>query len=234
MAINLSMTRILGGMLLVLLLGGLFSGLAAWQQARQNERHLQAELRSAADEIERDLQARLRVYEYRLRGIRGAIHMIGEAQISRQQFERYSQARNLNQEYPGARGFGYIRRVPREQEAAFLASARADGKPDFQIRQINPHEGERFVIQYIEPVARNAPAIGLDIASERNRRRAAQSAMRSGQATLTGPISLVQESAAPQSGFLFLLPVYRSPLMPPRSRPSARRRPSVGATRRCR
>lgn len=29
---------------------------------------------------------------------------------------------------------------------------------------------ERYVIQYIEPVSRNAAAVGLDIASESNRR----------------------------------------------------------------
>src|SRR5690606_34681489 len=134
--------------------------------------------------------------------------------------ERYGQARNVDQEYPGARGFGYIRRVPREREAAFLSSARADGKPDFRIQQLMPHDGERFVIQYVEPAERNAQAIGLDSASESNRRRAALAAARTARATLSGPISLVQESGATQRAFLFLLPVYRQTIPPdsPRQR----------------
>ncbi|TXH92128.1 MAG: hybrid sensor histidine kinase/response regulator [Pseudomonas sp.] len=205
---------------MVLVFGTALSALAGWQQAKQNQRHLQAELASVAQEIERDLTTRLQVYEYRLRGIRGAIHMVGEREISRAQFERYGQARNVDQEYPGARGFGYIRRVPREREAAFLASARADGKPDFRIQQLMPHDGERFVIQYVEPAERNAQAIGLDIASESNRRLAALAAARTARATLTGPISLVQESGATQRAFLFLLPVYRQTIPPdsPRQR----------------
>src|SRR5690606_8154738 len=161
-AVTAIFSRRLSSGVLVLVFGTALSALAGWQQAKQNQRHLQAELASVAQEIERDLTTRLKVYEYRLRGIRGAIHMIGEREISRAQFERYGQARNVDQEYPGARGFGYIRRVPREREAAFLSSARADGKPDFRIQQLMPHDGERFVIQYVEPAERNAQAIGLD------------------------------------------------------------------------
>lgn len=198
----------------VLVLGLCLSAFGGWQQARHNHNHLHKELAAATQEIEQALTARLKVYEYRLRGIRGAIHMIGESQISRAQFERYGQARNLDLEYPGARGFGYIRRVPRVREAAFLASARADGKPDFQIRQLAPHDGDLFVIQYVEPAERNSQAIGLDIASEHKRRYAAVMAAASGRATLTGPISLVQASGPEQSSFLFLLPVYRNPVMP--------------------
>lgn len=37
------------------------------------------------------------------------------------------------------------------------------------LRQLEPHAGERFVIQFLEPVAGNGAAIGLDIASEARR-----------------------------------------------------------------
>lgn len=212
--------------LLVLAFGVALSAIWGWQQGKNNERHLNEELAQATQEIERALTARLKVYEYRLSGIRGAIHMIGERDISRAQFERYGQARNLDQEYPGARGFGYIRRVSPAQEEEFLARARTDGKPDFQIRQLSPHDGERFVIQYVEPAERNAQAIGLDIASEHKRRYAAVMAASSGQATLTGPISLVQVSGQEQSSFLFLLPVYRSAAVP--QAPALRKRELLG------
>ncbi|WP_230924484.1 CHASE domain-containing protein [Pseudomonas wenzhouensis] len=190
------------------------SALAGWQQARNNHNHVQEELATATLEIERALTARLKVYEYRLRGIRGAIHMIGESKISRAQFERYGQARNLDLEYPGARGFGYIRKVPRSRVEAFLVNARADGRPDFQIWQLAPHNGDLFVIQYVEPAERNAQAIGLDIASEHKRRYAAVMAAASGKATLTSPINLVQVAGFEESSFLFLLPVYRDPVIP--------------------
>ena len=206
--------RVAAGMAIALALGLLLSSLAALHQQRANEADIRRELESAARGLERDLLDRLRLYEYRLLSVRGVLQMLGEDGISRQQFARYSQSRNIDQEFPGARGFGFIRRVPRVAEADFLQRARADGNPDFAIRQLAPHDGERYVIQYIEPVARNSEAIGLDVASESNRREAANSAMLSGRATLTGPITLVQVTGEQLRAFLFLLPIYRAPEAP--------------------
>ncbi|MBF2952511.1 hybrid sensor histidine kinase/response regulator, partial [Pseudomonas aeruginosa] len=87
--------------------------------------------------------------------------------------------------------------------------------PEFRIQQLTPHDGERYVIQYIEPVARNGQALGLDIASEANRREAARAALETGQVRLTGPITLVQASGLRQQSFLILMPIYRSGITPP-------------------
>ena len=84
----------------------------------------------------------------------------------------------------------------------------ADGWPDFAIRQLTPHAGERFVIQYIEPVANNRAAVGIDVASEDNRRSAALQALRTASAVITDPITLVQADGKKNQGFLILLPVF--------------------------
>jgi PAS domain S-box-containing protein len=117
-------------------------------------------------------------------------------------------SRNMDIEFPGARGFGFIRRVARANEAEFLKKARADDMPDFAIKEFAPHNGERYIIQYLEPAGRNRPAIGLDLASAEPRRNAAQQAMASGTATLTPPVTLVQASGLPLRSFVLLLPVY--------------------------
>ena len=71
------------------------------------------------------------------------------------------------------------------------------------------NEGDRFVIQYFEPSDSTSPAIGLDIASEPNRRAAAERAMQTGEAAMTAPIALVQPERAPrrQRSVLLLLPL---------------------------
>ncbi|MDH3460645.1 MAG: ATP-binding protein, partial [Burkholderiaceae bacterium] len=71
-----------------------------------------------------------------------------------------------------------------------------------------PNDDERFIIQYIEPVAFNREAVGLDIGSETHRRRAVLQALHTGKATLTAPITLVQASSKPGISYLLLLPVY--------------------------
>ena len=68
-------------------------------------------------------------------------------------------------------------------EAAFLARAKNDDWPDFNIRQLTPHSGEKYVIEYIEPIDRNRAAVGLDIASEAYRKEAADAAAQAKIAT---------------------------------------------------
>jgi PAS domain S-box-containing protein len=148
-------------------------------------------------------------YEYGLRGVRGFLIGAGDDGISRSAFQRYMESRDLEHEFPGARGFGFIRRVPVDAENAFLTAARKDGWENFHLTQLHPNPDERFVIQYIEPVSRNLAAVGLDIASETNRRTAALLAMRTGKAAITEPIDLVQKDGTARNGFLLLLPVYR-------------------------
>ncbi len=162
---------------------------------------------SEARAIESKLRQRIGIYEYGLLGARGVITVTQPAP-TRALFRRYSASRDIDKEFPGARGVGFIRRVPADRVEAFLEVARADGAPDFAIRQLAPSDAERYVIQYIEPVERNRPAVGLDIGSDATRRQAADTAMRTGLATLTGPITLVQKLGEPQRSLLFLLPIY--------------------------
>ena len=194
---------------------GLFcSALGAWLLARSNEQQARGAMQQEAQRLTDTVLARIQLYQYGLRGARGAVITAGEDGISRALFHRYSQTRALDEEFVGARGFGFIRRVAESDEVAFLRQAREDDAPEFVIRQLSPHSGERYVIQYIEPQAPNRAAIGLDIASESNRRRAAIESMRTGQVRLTGPITLVQASGETLQSFLMLMPIYRGGVTP--------------------
>ena len=202
-----------GWVLGTLVLGLILSTVLAWQQGERNQRNAQAAFVKTSEQVTQQLMARLRLYEYGLRGARGIVLVLGEQGLSRAKFRTYSESRDTDVEFPGARGFGFVRRVPRAKERQFLLDAQRDGEPDFAIHELSPHDGERLVIQYIEPVERNQPAVGLDIGSEPNRRQAAIVAMRTGHAVITGPITLVQKSGEQQKSVLFLLPIYR-PGMP--------------------
>lgn len=69
------------------------------------------------------------------------------------------------------------------------------------------HENEYLPITFIEPVAPNLKALGLDMAHENNRYAAAEKAHDSGLAQVTDPIVLVQDSEK-TPGFLFYAPFY--------------------------
>jgi PAS domain S-box-containing protein len=198
-----------------------------YQQTRQNAAYA-AEFEDLTEEFEAIIAERLRRYEYGLRGARGAVMTAWPERISRRQFEQYTTTRDLAQEFPGARGVGYILRIPAAEVPAFVTDAQADGFPGFAIRELQPHDGERFVITYLYPSADNSSAVGLDIASEASRRDAALTAMRGGSATLTAPITLVQASGQSNAGFLLLLPVYATGFDP--GLPSLREGALIGWT----
>ncbi|MES2721273.1 MAG: PAS domain S-box protein [Pseudomonadota bacterium] len=156
------------------------------------------------------LRIRMRGYAYGLRGTRSVILAVGSKTIRRHQFHEYLASRHIDQEFPGVLGYGFVRRVPAGTEFEFLRKARADGAPNLVIREFSPNPGERWIIQYLESSAGSASAIGLDLASESNRRNTIRQAINSGEATLTPPITLVQAKSRPARGFLIVLPVYAS------------------------
>lgn len=167
------------------------------------------------------LRSRVSVYVYGLRGARGVFSASHE--VTRAEFHDYATSREPDFEFPGAIGVGFIRRVPRAELDELVARRRSEGLGDFAIKAAPGGTaagaepgGERdggdlgaaFVIDNIEPEAPNHDAIGVDIATEGQRREAALRAMETGEATLTAPVTLVQ---APTEGlgYLYLLPVFR-------------------------
>jgi len=208
------------------LLGLMLTATIAYIFADQNEREQIIHAEHLADLSEQLIQSRFKQFEYGLRGARGAIITSGVDTITRTQFETYMNSRDIALEFPGALGFGFIRRVPVDQEAHFLTQAREDGAPDFSIKTLTPHNGDRFVIQYIYPAQTNSQAVGLDIASESNRRNAALKAVRLGAMTLTPPIELVQSNGTRGYGALVLLPIFADRVQP--DSPEEREKQVVG------
>ncbi|MBK1612984.1 hypothetical protein CKO44_05795 [Rubrivivax gelatinosus] len=191
----------------VLLAGLVISAALAWHQQRSVTQQRQEQFVHLAAGAADQLRANVLSYERGLRGLRGAIVALGPQRLDRAAFLAYSQTRDLDREFPGARGVGYIQRVTQGEEAAFAQDIRRRGWTGFQVRHLAPHDGEHWVIVDVAPGVRNAGASGLDIASEPRRRAAAALAMRSNAAAISAPITLVQATTAPAQGFLMLLPV---------------------------
>lgn len=191
-------------------IGVFFTLLIAQNIQRENSAALNLLAKNQTITLANEIETSIELFQYGLRGGRGHILSKSETGITRAAFHKYMLTRDIDDEFPGARGMGFIRRVPVAQEAEFLAHARADGWPDFTIKQLAPHDKERYVIQYIEPVARNVQAVGLDIGSETSRRTAAEAALRTGDVQITAPITLVQATGKSQQSFLILMPIYRT------------------------
>ncbi|RVT47559.1 response regulator [Rheinheimera sediminis] len=179
------------------------------QQQQQNEQRIQQSLDAKATQLATAIAEKMTIYQYGLRGMRGAVLSAGPENFSYRNMLAYSQSRDLSLEFPGARGFGVIRKVTQNQLQDFLQKSAADRGQEFNLSQYSPHQHDLFVIQYIEPLADNASAVGLDISSEKIRYEAAMSAALQNKAVLTEPITLVQAQNKKSHGFLLLMPIYQ-------------------------
>jgi PAS domain S-box-containing protein len=185
------------------------AGVVLWQKNNLDSAQ-QQRFAYEASGIESEVIRRLKAPISVLPGLRALYATSGfNAEVSREQFRSYIEARDWTIEFAGVRGFGFIAKVPRAELDAFVAKERADGAPDFAVRTSGTAP-DLFVIKFIEPLANNRPAWGFDVGQEAVRRTAAERAVATGESTLTGKITLVQDGNK-SPGFLAYVPVYRNP-----------------------
>ena len=191
--------------LLFLFLFGLSGAAGLWKH-REVQSDAQAQVEFSTQRISADVSRRFTQAVYGLNGARG-VYAASES-VNRAAFRSYVQSRDLPKEFPGVHGFGFIQRVLRPDLDAFLRAERADGAPQFALRQLSDTaQQDLLIVKFIEPAASNQGAMGLDIGSEPLRRSAAQRAIDSGEATMTAPITLVQDEHK-TPGVLVYVPVY--------------------------
>ena len=191
--------------LLFLFLIGLSGGAGLWKH-REVQSDAQAQVEFSTQRISADVSRRFTQAVYGLNGARG-VYAASES-VNRAAFRAYVESRDMPKEIPGVRGFGFVQRVLRPDLDAFLRAERADGAPQFVLRQLSDTaQQDLLIIKFIEPATFNQGTMGLDIGSEPLRRNAAQRAIDSGQATLTASVTLVQDQRQTPSVLLFV-PVY--------------------------
>lgn len=137
----------------------------------------------------------------------GAALFAAMDEVKLQDWATFTETLHVELSVPGMLGLGYIVPVDRDATDSFLAEVTRDG-----VQHLNIHpketEGPLYVIKYIEPLADNRQAVGLNIAFEQGRRNAANLSRDTGTLRLTQRIELVQDDTR-KPGFLLLRPHYR-------------------------
>ena len=141
---------------IIVLLGLAASVAVGHQHQRNNESVIREGLRDTADRAAAAVTAKLKPYEYGL---------AGRAPPSSAQ-ERVDLARPLRCVHPLARLPGEFQArkgsgscaASRPPGAGLCRSARREITPSFRVRELSKHDGERFLIELIEPLARTRRA----------------------------------------------------------------------------
>ncbi|WP_339522856.1 response regulator [Pseudomonas sp. EA_35y_Pfl2_R111] len=179
-----------------------------WQvfEQREREQH-QQRFELEAQDIGQRVKSRMRAYEMVLRGVSGL--MTGSDYVSLAEWDRAIDQLQLQDRYPGILGLAWSRYLRAEQLDAYLASQQSQGRADYRALPTGTRE-HYLLIDYISPLDwRNRRVLGFDLLSETVRRTTVEQAIDTGQAILSAPVTLRQETDTNvQGGVLLFLPVY--------------------------
>ena len=213
--------------LIPLLVFGICMGVTwlAWrsstaEQRRESETYFEFRVRDAQIRIEQ----RLKTYEQVLRDTHA---MLVTAPVNRKDFARFVSAMHLPQNYPGIQGVGFSPAVLKADLAQHTETIKKEGFPAYAIRPAGDRDLYTPVI-FLEPFeGRNLRAFGYDMYSEPIRRAAMDLARDLNDVTISGKVTLVQETDQDrQVGFLMYVPVFnlgRPPTDAPFAEPDQRR-----------
>ncbi len=200
----------LRAMPLALLIAGLgITGLLAAQMRKLGvEKHLRIE-HNLLEDVSNAINTKMAVNVALLSSVSGLFQ--ASRAVDRQEFATfYAAIASENTTLQGIQGVGFARWLSASQLPAFERRMRAEGFPNFRVRPpgARPHYG---AIEFLEPFDwRNRRAFGFDMYAEPTRRTAMERAARTGNVSLSGRVTLVQETEADvQPGVLVYLPVYR-------------------------
>ncbi|MDB5755423.1 MAG: diguanylate cyclase [Massilia sp.] len=132
--------------------------------------------------------------------------------VTRAQFHDFSAP--LLQRYPFIRAFNFHRRLEEAQRAGFEAALNAR-RPGSTITELAagkpvpaPRRAQYHVVDFLEPMAGNEPAFGINVAGNRQVMDTLGRAIDSGLPRATSLLGLEQDPR-PAAGFLVIMPVYR-------------------------
>ncbi|HET6491546.1 MAG TPA: CHASE domain-containing protein, partial [Burkholderiales bacterium] len=195
----------------VLAIGLVVSAATAYLVARGVKYDAELKFQGAVSDSPEAIETRIRAYADILLGIRGMY--IAADSVDRPEFRSYIESLDLSHRYPGVQVIHYGRRIAAAQKQAFETMVRSDtsvasgGYPNFAIKP----PGERpeyMVVEYVEPMAGNETALGLDLAGDPVRLAALERARDSGLPTASGIIALAHDPRK-HPGFAMRLPIYR-------------------------
>jgi PAS domain S-box-containing protein len=205
---------------LVLVLGVVLAFAAWWQLRRELGRSDQARFERLSERVTSAIQTRLQTAAQAVRGAKASF--ASQPKVTQEAWRDYY--RTIRPYLPpGIVGLGYVARLPRAGLPALEEQMRQEGVPGYRIEPGGPGAWA-YVVTHIEPLPENTAALGRDLTTDRNRRDAAEEAMRAGTMMLTRQVNAAWgERPAPE--FSLLSPVYApdAPTTTPAEREAALR-----------
>jgi|GEM_PF-757103 len=167
------------------------------------------------------IDRRLLAYSEVLVAVRGLFEI--HPRPSRATFARFVGSLQLDARYPGVRVVSFARAVDSVGVGSLARDVRRDrtargaGYPPFAVHP-RGRGTQLLVLEYLQPVAGNEPALGFDLLSDPIRARAVEMTQSTGRPAATAPTRLIQDPSD-RKAFVFMLAVRNvgGPLTSPRT-----------------
>lgn len=189
---------------LITILGLTFLGWRNAGQALEDERS--AAVESTVSETSNDILDRLESYRLVLFGAAGLFLSSGD--VSRDEWSKFIQSFNLQHNYPGVQGLGYMTSGRRSELPKIMRDIHRDG---FENTTLHPtdHTGEYAITTYFVP--QHEPGLGYNMISHPGRKAAIAAARESGAATISDKVIYTKtEMPFSGTGFSMYYPVASS------------------------
>ncbi len=192
----------------LVILFSILVAVAIWFAAQNYHKSLAAhKFEDSVNENIDMIKNRMQKYENILQSGIGFFH--GSDHVNRKEWHDFVKAIDIKNNYPGMQGIGFSKMIKPQDVAKVEQEMRDGGFASFSLKPAGKRDIYSSIL-YLEPMdERNTAAIGYDMFSEPTRRAAMQIAMDSGEAAITGKVTLVQEiDKNVQPGILMYLPLY--------------------------
>lgn len=187
----------------VFLFGIAITLLVAHQAHRESTARIDEKFERLTARLEQDLKRRMALPLFGLKGAVG-VHQASD-HLAAEEFKTYVASIDMPNQFKGVRAFGYIVPVDRAHLKAFELKQQRMVGTGFHVKT-SGHSPQMYVVQMIEPLQTNKPALGFDLGSEAVRLQAIRRAIQTGLPTLSGKITLLQDEKHPE-GLLYMVPV---------------------------
>ncbi|MDL5596848.1 diguanylate cyclase [Pseudomonas sp. IzPS59] len=196
--------------LLVLLAGGILTGLLAWATLNQFHSQLRQRFQLLANERYSRIEERFQDQEQRLDGLRR--FFANSESVSRAEFDGYTQPLLLR-----TQAYSFALRVSGAERAAFEQQVREEGITTFSVRELNTRgelqlaaaRDEYVVVVYSQTQSRLGSPLGYDLLAQPLRRSTLERADQLGGLAVSQPMHLVSIEPAYARGVLLVAPVRR-------------------------
>ena len=191
--------------LLVLLVGGILTGLLAWSTLNLFHQQLRQRFQLLASERYSRIEERFEDQEQRLDGVRR--FFANSNSVSRHEFDGYTQPL-LHR----TQAYSFARRVSHAERPEFERQVREEGLPDFTIRDLMPNgqlqlaaERDEYVpVLFSQTHTTIGSPLGFDLLAQPLRRATLERADASGDMAVSQPLHLISTEPSYARGVLLV------------------------------